>query len=239
MKAPAWSVDSTHPHGHGSLPVAPPPTLPSPLTSAGRVLRSGPGAPSGQQRCCKSGWVGARGFLGPAPALPAHSIRKTLCRLVVMSPSLPAGARRVALGVWWSPGMPGPRTRTVPREVWLAGEGGRESGGLRGPRGVHPIFKPQKVTQTANKRTRRSTPSPALTRAPLEGLPGVQLPQDACCYCPQPGNFNSSTENLLVGYLVQPLTLRKMKSRERSDSPRRLGRAPVVRRTAIASWLRM
>lgn len=143
MKAPAWSVDSTHPHGHGSLPVAPPPTLPSPLTSAGRVLRSGPGAPSGQQRCCKSGWVGARGFLGPAPALPAHSIRKTLCRLVVMSPSLPAGARRVALGVWWSPGMPGPRTRTVPREVWLAGEGGSQ-GASEAPEGFTPSSSPRK-----------------------------------------------------------------------------------------------
>ena len=146
----------------------------------------------------------------------------------------------VAPGSAWSE-APGPRTRIVPREVWLAGEGGRESGGLRGPRGVHPVFKPQKVTQTADKRTRRSTPSPALTRAPLESLPGVQLPQDACFCCPQPKNFNSSTENLLVGYLMQPLTLqaRKMKSRERSDSPRRLGRAAVVRRTAIASWLRM
>lgn len=175
-----------------------PPTLLSPLTSAGRVLRSSPGAPSGEQGCCKSEWAGTGGFLGPAPALPARSIRKTLCRLVAMLPSLPAGARGVAWGCggpWDSwPEAPGPRTHTVLREVWLAREGGRESGGLRGPRGVHPIFNPQKVTQTANKRTWRSTPSPALTRAPLEGLPGVQLPQDACFCCPQPRIWATARE---------------------------------------------
>lgn len=137
--------------------------------------------------------------------------------------------------------MPGPRTYGP--ESGVVGRGGWEGvRGLRGPRGVHPIFKPQKVTRTATKRTWRSTPSPALTRAPLEGLPGGQVPQMPASAAPNPGyglqpkagNFNSYTENLLVGYLVQPLTLqaRKMKSRER------LGGAAVVRTTAVASRLR-
>lgn len=175
-----------------------PPTLLSLPTSAGRVLRSSPGAPSGEQRCCKSGWAGAGGFLGPGwPCQPVASGK--LC--AGLSQCCPA-CQLVLAGWPWGcggprdswPEAPGPRTHTVLREVWLAREGGRESGGLRGPRGVHPIFNPQKVTQTANKRTWRSTPSPALTRAPLEGLPGVQLPQDACFCCPQPRIWAAARE---------------------------------------------
>ena len=60
-----------------------------------------------------------------------------------------------------------PWTWTYGPESGVVGRGGWEGvRGLRSPRGVHPIFKPQKVARAADKRTWRSTPSPALTRAP-------------------------------------------------------------------------
>ena len=82
-------------------------------------------------------------------------------------------------GASW-PGAPGPRRMHIAlREVWLEEEGGRESGGLGGPRRAYPTSMPQQVTSTANKRTWGSQPSPALPRAP-SGRPGMHTVATGC-----------------------------------------------------------
>lgn len=110
------------------------------------------------------------------------------------------------------------------REVWLAGEGDRESGALEDPEEVTPPPHHRRYPGQPTAGHGDASPLPSLPGTPLEDLGCTQLPEMPASAAPnsesgqppQPGNFNSSSDNLLDGYLVLALTLqtRKMKARE-------------------------
>lgn len=93
-------------------------------------------------------YPGAGGFLGLSPALPACSIRKTSCSFV-WDVAQPAGwCLQGGPGCVLVPRIPGLKCldlgHMVLRAVWLAGEGGRESGGSEAPEGFTPSSSPRK-----------------------------------------------------------------------------------------------